>query len=114
MKTKYQKPLNPLKTQVTRKQTEIQGVRDQLARLIAEETLLISGYEQNKRKSARLGQAVQTLKARAKKVVDDQKAAKTTKAKATKAAKAAKAKAKVAKAKAAKAKPAKAAKRIEE
>jgi hypothetical protein len=76
MNTQAKKPLRTMEKTLTRKQNEIQRIEEYLAKLRAEEAEMNQTFTSATTKSARLNQAVQSLKARAKKVIEDKKAAK--------------------------------------
>jgi hypothetical protein len=93
MNTQAKKPLPSLEKTLTRKQNEIphiewklEKLQRELAKLQREEAKLNQSFVNATTKSAHLNQAVQTLKANAKKVIDDKEAAKAD-AKAEKEAK---------------------------
>jgi len=86
MNTQAKKPLRTMEKTLTRKQNEIQRIEEYLARLRVEEAEMNQTFTSATTKSARFTQAVQSLKARAQKAIEDKKAAKAA-AKAEKEAK---------------------------
>ena len=79
LNTHAKKPLRTMEKTLTRKQTEIQRIEAHLANLRSEAAELNHVFDQATTKSTRLNQSVQSLKARAQKVIEDKKKAKDDK-----------------------------------